>query len=628
MTITVMAINPGHNGSTALVQDGKLIAYIEEERLSRSKYDGNPYRGMLEFIMKLPKIDFLVMGGTGQEEHRLPWTGENSYYALTRKYHPEVQFVTMNDEHHLGHAAAAFCGSGFDSAVAIIADGAGSKVDVPLLAPDEEEDEKTQKIPAYETESIWKCKWFKKDRQSTENDFSINPVYKRYADNNVPLVNVPFLQIDSTVTITKAYEAVSQYLGFGYIEAGKTMGLAPYGKSDDNIPKFFLEDLTGRGDKNVLAPNYPAGAMIDQVRIPYVQQSEDPKEWHKDPSKLPDVAKNLAWQVQEETQEAMGDLIEKAVDLTGEENVVISGGYGLNVVANYYYKERFPDLNIYIDPIAHDGGTSIGLAKLICFVEMGKADASVSIEKDPLTSLYLGLQPDPRDYDHIDELESPESGARVTKVEPKDVAQLIKDRNIVSIFQGRAEGGPRALGNRSILYDPTDPNGKDFVNKVKGREWFRPFAGSVMQEHAKDWFDLRGMDETPFMMYAVELQDKAIGELPAVTHVDGTCRIQTVSEEQNKHYYDLINEFYKLSDVPVLFNTSFNLAGEPLIETLHQAIEILYKSQLEYLYLPEVGRLIYVDNSLKKDPNIPDPPTHEEIMEAADNDKVEEEQDG
>ena len=623
MTITVMAINPGHNGSTALVQDGKLIAYIEEERLSRLKYDGNPFRGMIDFITKVPKIDVLVMGGTGQEEHRLPWTGENSYHALVRKYHPEVQFVSMNDQHHMGHAAATFLGSGFDTAVAIIADGAGSNVEIPL---GDEEDENVPSIRAYETESIWQCGWFSKD---TTKDFGLEPVYKRYADNNVPFIKSSNTEIDSTVTITKAYEAVSQYLGFGYIEAGKTMGLAPYGKSDDNIPKFFLEDLPGRGDKNVLVPNYPAGANLDQGRIPYIQQKEDPREWHKDPSKLPDVAKNLAWQVQKETQEAMGDLIEKAVDMTGENNVVISGGYGLNVVANYYYKERFPDLNIYIDPIAHDGGTSIGLAKLICFVEMGKADPSVSIDKDPLTSLYLGLQPDPRSYDNIDELESPESGAKVTKVEPKDVAQLIKDRNIVSIFQGRAEGGPRALGNRSILYDPTDPDGKDKVNVVKGREWFRPFAGSVMQEHAKEWFDLRGMDETPFMMYAVELQDKAIGEIPAITHVDGTCRIQTVTKEQNENYYNLINEFYKLSGVPILFNTSFNLGGEPLVENLRDGITTLYKSKLEYMYLPEVGKLVYVDNSCKKDPNIPDPPTHEEIMEAANKEKeTEEKQDG
>ena len=183
----------------------------------------------------------------------------------------------------------------------------------------------------------------------------------------------------------------------------------------------------------------------------------------------------------------------------------------------------------------------------------------------------------------------------VTDTTPTEVAQLIKDRNIVSIFQGRPEAGPRALGNRSILYDPTDPNGKDFVNTVKGREWFRPFAGTVMKEHAEEWFDLRGMDETPFMMYAVELQDKAVGEVPSITHVDGTCRIQTVTEEQNKHYYDLINEFYKLSGVPILFNTSFNLAGEPLVESITDAVKTLSKSKLEYLYLPEIGKLLTVN---------------------------------
>ena len=125
-----------------------------------------------------------------------------------------------------------------------------------------------------------------------------------------------------------------------------------------------------------------------------------------------------------------------------------------------------------------------------------------------------------------------------------------------------------------------------------------------MQEHAKDWFDLRGMDETPFMMYAVELQSKAIGELPAVTHVDGTCRIQTVSEEQNKHYYDLINEFYKLSDVPVLFNTSFNLAGEPLVEGIFDAYKTLKTSSLEYVYFPEISKLMYVANTLDNMPTI------------------------
>ena len=589
MTYNVMAINPGHNGSVALVCDGKLEYYIEEERLSRSKYDGNPFRGMIYLIQEYP-IHHLVIGGTGQEKHQLPWTGEDSYSALVRKFNPQVSITILGHEHHLGHAAASFYGSGFDSAAAIIVDGSGSRQQIDAT-PDAKQDQK-QFIQAFETESIYQCEW--------PGEFT--PVFKRFADNIAPLVQFSDTEVDCSVTTVKAYEAVSEYLGFGFIEAGKTMGLAPYGKKDKNIKDLLISDLK-RGDKNILVPNYPAGAYIDQGRNSYLKQDFDPREWHNDSSKLPNVARNLAWKVQKETQEYVGDLIEKAVDMTGEDNIVISGGYGLNVMANYYYKERFPELNIYVDPISHDGGSAIGLAKLISYAKMGQD--KVECEKDPLKTLYLG----PKYYLNEESLkrygivkdESDREGLiEVSDATATDVAQLLKDRKIVSIFQGRSEAGPRALGNRSILFDPSHPNGKDLVNKVKGREWFRPFAASVMQEHAKEWFDLRGMDETPFMMYAVEVKDEHIGEISAVTHVDGTCRIQTVTEKQNKNYYNLINEFYKLTGVPLLFNTSFNLAGKPLVENLDDAIMTLYNSQLEYLYLPELGKLIKLSNERSK----------------------------
>ena len=568
MTYNVMSINPGHNGSVALVCDGKLEYYIEEERLSRSKYDGNPYRGMIYLIDRY-KIDQLIICGTGQEEHRLPWTGELSYAALVRKYYPNVKVTAVWNEHHFGHAHCAFYGSGFDTAAAVVVDGSGSRQQLPL--------NDDNKVEAYETETIFKCK-------GTE----IEPIFKRYGENNAPRINSSYAEIDSSVTTVKAYEAVSEYLGFGFIEAGKTMGLAPYGRKCKDIPDLFYKD-TKRGDKNVFIPQYPAGAHIDQHRFPYLTQKSDPKEWHRDPSKLPDAAKNLAWKVQKETQEYVGDLIEKAVDMTGEKNIVISGGYGLNVIANYYYKERFPELNIYVDPISHDGGTAIGYAKKFAYEYMKENE--IEIPKDALTTLYLGPQYDysEKDLEKYNEIE-------ITDATDIDVAQLIKDRNIVSIFQGRAEAGPRALGNRSILYDPTDPNGKDFVNTVKGREWFRPFAGSILQEHVKEWFDLRGCEETPYMMYAMEMEPKHIGEIPAVTHVDGTCRIQTVTQEQNENYYNLINEFYKLSGVPLLFNTSFNLGGQPLVENLDDAIYTLQSSRLEYMYLPELGKLVKVAN--------------------------------
>ena len=164
------------------------------------------------------------------------------------------------------------------------------------------------------------------------------------------------------------------------------------------------------------------------------------------------------------------------------------------------------------------------------------------------------------------------------------------------MFQGKSESGPRALGNRSILYDPRDPEGKDFVNTVKHREYFRPFAGTILKEHVHDWFDLRGMDETPFMMYAVECKPGIEEKIPAIIHVDKTCRIQTVTEEQNKNYHELISEFYKQTGCPILFNTSFNLGGEPLVETLEDAVKTIANSEIEYLYLPEYGKLITIKN--------------------------------
>ena len=172
------------------------------------------------------------------------------------------------------------------------------------------------------------------------------------------------------------------------------------------------------------------------------------------------------------------------------------------------------------------------------------------------------------------------------------MAQLIADGNIVCLFQGRSEAGPRALGNRSILYDPSIINGKDIVNIVKKREWFRPFAGSCLAEKANEWFDLRTKSETPFMMYAVDVLPEKRDIIPAITHVDGTCRVQTVTREQNPHYYDLISEFDKIKGIPILFNTSFNLAGDPLVEKISEATNTLKKSDLKYLWLPEVGKLL------------------------------------
>ena len=557
--MNVLAINPGHNGSAALVVDGELKFYIEEERLSRSKYDGNPFAGMMEALKY--GVDILVLGGTSSELPKLPWTGEDPYSGFLRKFNPDLKVINAGNAHHIGHAAGAFYNSGFEQAVAVVVDGSGSRRELQL-------NENFTNL-GFETESLWNC------------DYDINGIanlYTSYGGNYDTLrVTDTNLDMDSAITLVKAYEAVSEYLGFGFIEAGKTMGLAPYGKEDDKIPNLFVN---GRGSKDVFIPQYPAGAFVDHERYPYLKLKDDPKLWHTDPSKVTDAAKNLAWAVQKNTQELVGDLIQKAVDMTDRKNVVIAGGYGLNCVANYYYKERFPDLNIFVDPISHDGGTAIGLAKFFWYNEGKCEDKTVR----PMTTLYLGPERT-EEYDFGD--------IETKDVKAADVAKLIADKNIVALFQGRSEAGPRALGNRSILYDPTDPNGKDFVNTVKGREWFRPFAGSMLQENFEEWFETRGLEESPYMMYAMNFKTDKHGEVPAITHVDGTCRIQTVTKEQNSNYHALIKEFDKITGVPILFNTSFNLAGQPLVETLQDAMETVKNSDINYLYLPDMGKLVH-----------------------------------
>ena len=182
------------------------------------------------------------------------------------------------------------------------------------------------------------------------------------------------------------------------------------------------------------------------------------------------------------------------------------------------------------------------------------------------------------------------------KVSYSEVAEIIANKNIVALFQGRSEAGHRALGNRSILYDPRDPDGKDHVNIVKQRESYRPFAASVMLDHAHEWFDMAGLKESPYMMYAVDVKKDKQNLIPCVTHVDGTCRIQTVTKEQNINFYNLIDAFYKLTGVPMLFNTSFNLAGEVIVETEDEAIDVLQRSKIEYLYLPEKQMLMIDKN--------------------------------
>ena len=177
---------------------------------------------------------------------------------------------------------------------------------------------------------------------------------------------------------------------------------------------------------------------------------------------------------------------------------------------------------------------------------------------------------------------------KLNGIKYNDIAENLFNKKIVAIFQGRSEAGPRALGNRSMLYRPTELDGRDYINTIKGRELFRPLAASILYEHAHEWFDMLGFDEAPYMTYSFRANPEKANKIPSVIHVDGSCRIQTVKQSQNYHYYNLISTFYEYSGVPLLLNTSFNLAGEPIVETPDDALRTFKNSKIDILYFPEI----------------------------------------
>tara|TARA_R100000742_G_C4274562_1_gene94598 strand:- start:923 stop:1453 length:531 start_codon:yes stop_codon:yes gene_type:complete len=168
----------------------------------------------------------------------------------------------------------------------------------------------------------------------------------------------------------------------------------------------------------------------------------------------------------------------------------------------------------------------------------------------------------------------------------EEAIEKILNQEVVAIFQGHSEWGPRALGNRSMLFDPRNPNAKKIVNKIKKRQWWRPTAATILYEYRNDYLEMHGLDESPYMTFAIDAKQKAIDEIPSCVHVDNTCRFQTLKREQNPNYYDLINLFYKKTGVPILLNTSFNLKGWPIVESLGDAILTLHNSEINYLYTP------------------------------------------
>jgi carbamoyltransferase len=585
----ILGINVGHNGSVALYNDANLVFFVEEERLTKLKYDGHPIIGIETAYKYTDHIDMLLVCHT-RNHFSLYGTYNDVYRKSIKKKQPyhDFKYIELGDDHHLMHAACAFYNSNFDSAAALIVDGSGSNAYSSVInttfnqhlltkmrTGGHTEEEKFMKFidsDTWEVESIW----------SLDYPANVQRHYASYGTNKLKdsmhyAKDGAIIEISRAHGIVKSYEAITTFLGFHEIDAGKTMGLSSYGKFNP-----YIAICDGRlNNLDFIIPGFPSGNKVNVDANPQVRECfKNLSDWHTDPKLVGEYRKDLAYAVQKSSENRIIDLIEKTLELTKKNKIVMAGGYGLNCVANYRFLKRFPNIKFYHEPISHDGGQSMGACQLYYRKTTGDTI------KTPLKSLYTG--PDISiDYVNVDY-----TGFNLSDSTSKDIAELIAKENIVALYQGRSESGPRALGNRSILFDPTVKDGKDLVNRVKKREWFRPFAGSCLAEYVHDWFDMAGLVESPFMMYAVEVLEDKKDIIPSITHVDGTCRIQTVTSEQNPHYYELISEFNKLKNVPILFNTSFNLAGDPLVETMDDALFTLRHSDIKYLWLPEIKKLV------------------------------------
>lgn len=342
------------------------------------------------------------------------------------------ELIFEKEKHHIYHAYSGFYNSGFDKAICFSLDGSGS-----ILNNGEIEIETIY----YLNKKLEGIQLYQKTREF--ETIKENENFWKYISS-----------IDeNNLSVGEKYCKYSENFGYNAIDgAGKIMGLGQY--------------------KN----------HKEKLQYPY-----NSKKWKK---RVDD-----AYGLQQKTQNHVLNLIKKYTEKTGVKNVVISGGYGLNCVANYFYLKNLKDINLYIDPICFDAGISIGAA----YYHYSQSSKDLP-PIEPLQNVYIGHQETTYDL----------SGLETQKVSYEDIVNLLFQQNIVALFQGKSEAGQRALGNRSLLFDPRNPNGKNIVNKIKRRENFRPFAGTILSKEASKWFNMLSLKESPYMQYAMDAHKNAI----------------------------------------------------------------------------------------------------------------------
>lgn len=574
-----------HDSAAALIKDGVVVAAGIEERFSRKKHDSSFPRHAVEFCMQSAGISSSSLQAIAYYEvpmlkfDRILWCSEQaqgrnpeyldktiSSWLRYRKFEvidriseelgvdrEKISYV----DHHLSHMSAAFYCSGFDAATIVTMDGVGE----------------------YETTS-----W------GIGNGTEIRKLGSVSLPNSIGLF----------------YSALTAFLGFEVNEGEyKVMGMGAFGEPiyyDLLRPMFRLEEGGGFS----IEPMYfefltPKDLPYTNALVELLGRPRDPKQnfatvaddlpsgiaVHEADAILETSKRyaDIAASVQKVTEEVIFHVVDSAVQATGIKEVCLAGGVALNSLANgRLIRER--GYSLYVHPAAGDSGSAIGAALWRHYQEAGTPRSA------PLTSAYLGSDC-PLDED-IDRAIA-DSGFQCCGIFahdqlPLEIARLLAEGNVVGWFQGNAEWGPRALGNRSILADPTRADMKKIVNeRIKFREPFRPFAPAVLLEEVHNYFEcpaIRDRTSPEYFMLAVHhVLPSARSKLPAITHADGTGRLQVVDATSNPAFYSLLKAFRELSGVAVLMNTSFNLKGEPIVDTPSDALRTFSYSGLDYLVI-------------------------------------------
>ena len=536
----ILGISPAHDSTVCVLNNGQIERFYKEERLTRVKRERDPWLSLLKIYEEFNNsIDYVVIGSPSPDSF---W---NIGRWCERVFKCPIEYVC--DEHHKQHAALAFCNSGFNEALVLVADRCGTNYGEAIR----------------ESETIYHCDYsngftelYKSYWRMDINDESLNELLNNL-QKKYPHCD---LVCESQYSITKVYESATTLIGEHPLEGGKTMGLSSYGIDKDSsklimdsIPndRYFYH-IRGREDLPI---------TINRKHIDI-----DPNSFNKESYQL---FADYAYQVQKQTQESVGDLIEKYIK-PSTKNVCITGGYGLNVVANSYYKKRFPDLNFFFEPLADDSGNSIGSALLMHY-KIAKTNTKLNYKN----TFFHGIKEDiPKEYEHCTE---------------DFIVDSLLDQKSVAVYHGLAEAGPRSLGNRSILFDCRNKDAKSIINKIKNREWYRPFAAIVLEEDSYI-FDMIGVNKSEYMTMSFSVKEEYRDVVPGIVHVDGTCRIQTISSDHL--LYSLLSKLKKKTGYGILLNTSFNVAGEPLVETIQEARKVLSETDLNIVWFPETNQFI------------------------------------